>query len=264
MNKNITSNAILKLVLTLSVVFLIASCTQVDPGNRGVKVTMGSVSDEILPEGLHFHAPFVTYIENISIKNESKDIEMECYSFENQPIKFSTTVRYRVPPQSVLKIFKEYAGDFYKGIIEPKTKESMMSVVSLIKTEDVIKKRDKIKSDTLKILKEKIGDLVIIDDFIISNDTLPVELEKAVSEKMVQEQKALKAKYIKDEEITKNEIVLLNAKAQAEANRLITSSITSNLIQYEFVKKSDGKLPLVMGSGASTIIDLNLSRNRKE
>lgn len=49
--------------------------------------------------------------------------------------------------------------------------------------------------------------------------------------------------------------IILKAKAEAEANKLITNSITDRLIKYEKIKKWDGKLPTVSGSGA-TIVDL--------
>lgn len=253
----------IKILGLLSLMFLTA-CSQVDTGHRGVLVTFGKVSNEVLSEGLQWHMPIVTSLKQISIKNNSQKISLECYTEEKQPINFEVTVRYRIPAESARKILTEYQGDIYASLIEPQAKESMMGVVSIIKTEDVIKKRTEIKAKTLAILKEKVGSLVVIEDFIIDNDQLPKELEKAVSEKMVQEQKSLKTKFIKDEEITKNEIMILNAKAQANANSIVSASLTKELIQYEFVKKSDGKLPLVMGSGVNPIIDINSLSNKNK
>jgi len=43
---------------------------------------------------------------------------------------------------------------------------------------------------------------------------------------------------------------LINAKAQAESNRLLSASLTPTLVQYEAINKWDGKLPTV--SGANT------------
>lgn len=52
----------------------------------------------------------------------------------------------------------------------------------------------------------------------------------------------------------KAESILLEAKAQAETNRLLSQSITANLIEVKRIEKWDGKYPTVMGSG--TIMDM--------
>ena len=49
--------------------------------------------------------------------------------------------------------------------------------------------------------------------------------------------------------------LLAEAKAQAEANRILANSLSATLVEYERVKKWDGKLPTVTG-GASTILNL--------
>lgn len=247
----------IKQLLLLSFLIFTVACSQVDTGHRGAKVTNGKVSDEILSEGLYMYVPIFQGLKQVSIKTQSQKINLTCYTDEKTPITFDVTVLYKIPESSVRRVMVEITGDVYTSIIEPKAKESMMGVVSTIKTDDVIKKRGEIKEITLKLLKEKVGTLADIEDFIINNDQLPPELEKAVQEKMVQEQVALKAEYVKDEAKTKNEIIQMNATAQASANRTLTSSLTKELILYEFVKKSDGKLPLVMGSGMSTILNLS-------
>ena len=49
--------------------------------------------------------------------------------------------------------------------------------------------------------------------------------------------------------------ILATAEAQAKANQLIRESLTGSLIEYEKVKRWDGKLPMI-GGGGSTIVDL--------
>jgi regulator of protease activity HflC (stomatin/prohibitin superfamily) len=49
--------------------------------------------------------------------------------------------------------------------------------------------------------------------------------------------------------------ILLVAQAQAEANRLLSQSLTSNVIQWEATKKWDGIMPKVTG-GSIPMIDL--------
>jgi regulator of protease activity HflC (stomatin/prohibitin superfamily) len=46
---------------------------------------------------------------------------------------------------------------------------------------------------------------------------------------------------------------LINAKAQAESNHLLQSSITPTLVEYRKIEKWDGKLPTVSGGGTPLI-----------
>ena len=50
------------------------------------------------------------------------------------------------------------------------------------------------------------------------------------------------------------EAIRLRAIAEAEANRIVAQSISQNLIEYEKVKRWDGKLSQV--SGASALINM--------
>jgi hypothetical protein len=49
---------------------------------------------------------------------------------------------------------------------------------------------------------------------------------------------------------------VIRAKGQAEANRLLQSNLTEVMLQYEVVKKWDGKLPVYQGSGGNSIINV--------
>jgi regulator of protease activity HflC (stomatin/prohibitin superfamily) len=47
--------------------------------------------------------------------------------------------------------------------------------------------------------------------------------------------------------------ILTEAEAQAKANLLLSQSLTANLVQYEMMKRWDGKLPQVSSGGVPMI-----------
>jgi regulator of protease activity HflC (stomatin/prohibitin superfamily) len=55
----------------------------------------------------------------------------------------------------------------------------------------------------------------------------------------------------------KAQSILLEAKAQAEANKIVAESLTPELNQYKMTEKWDGKAPQVMGANTSMLMDLN-------
>lgn len=50
--------------------------------------------------------------------------------------------------------------------------------------------------------------------------------------------------------------ILLVAKAQAQANKILSQSLTSNLVAYKSIEKWDGALPYMNGGGAIPMINL--------
>ncbi|MGE4183313.1 MAG: SPFH domain-containing protein, partial [Limisphaerales bacterium] len=68
----------------LLVFFLVIAGSQmtavVEPGNRGVRVTLGRVSDAFEKEGLLIKPPFVTRIYQMSVRQQTVELKTECYS----------------------------------------------------------------------------------------------------------------------------------------------------------------------------------------
>ena len=60
--------------------------------------------------------------------------------------------------------------------------------------------------------------------------------------------------------ICDDEKALIKAKAQAEANHLLTQSLSNNLVQYKAIEKWNGVMPQVTGNN-TPFIDL---RSKKE
>ena len=72
-------------LLIFCVVVMASSGTYVvKPGFRGVEVTMGKVSSAFKPEGFGLRAPFITTIDQISIRQQTAEDKAECYSADLQ------------------------------------------------------------------------------------------------------------------------------------------------------------------------------------
>ena len=98
----------------------------------------------------------------------------------------------------------------------------------------------------------------------------PQSVIDAINAKNVMQQQALTAQ----NELQKNEFqargdsikaagrakaILAEAEAQARANRMLSESITSNLVQYRLIEKWNGQMPQVQG-GSTPLIQLPAPR----
>src|SRR5436853_2062705 len=106
----------------LAFVFIILASTStyvIKPGNRGVKVILGKVQAGFLPPGLGFKSPFVTRVVQVPIRQRTQPLQAECYSADLQQVNTHLQILYRVPEQSVVPIFQNYAGDPFDSLIAP-------------------------------------------------------------------------------------------------------------------------------------------------
>lgn len=238
----------------------------VPPGHRGVIVTLGKVSPVFAPEGLGFKAPFVSSVFNISAKQATRTVQADCYSSDLQQIRAELRVLYRVPENSIVKIFQEYSGDAFDSLIYPRVSEALKEVTALQSAEQIVKKREEIKTRALASAKSKVGDLLIIEDIVIQDVSLSKELETAIESKMVQEQEAAKAKFTQQKTEIEANTAIIRAKGEAEAIRIRGRALQDSpgLVQLQIVEKWNGISPLVVGGsgqGANILLPIGSSKN---
>jgi prohibitin 2 len=241
------------LILALLVAALFSSAYVVDPGHRGIIVTMGKVSAAASPEGFGFKAPFITTVIPVSVRQQTHSMKAECYSSDLQQITMDLKVLYRIPEGAVVSLFQDYAGDPFDNLIAPRVAEAVKEMTALQSAEAIVKKREDIKSKALEAARAKVGKLIIVEDIVIQNIALSKELEHAIEAKMVQEQEAAKSKFIQQKAETEANTAVIRAKGEAQSIEIRGRALKQApaLIQLQIVEKWDGKSPLVVGAGGA-------------
>ncbi len=271
--KIMRAQTIAKLIGVAIIIFVIVigastSTYVVQPGYRGIEVTLGKVSPVFKPEGFGLKSPFVTTIVPILIRQQTREVQAACYSADLQQVNMDLRVLYRVPEASVVKIYQGYAGDPFDSLVAPRVQEALKEVSALQSAEQIVKNREDIKNKALMSARQKVGDLLVIEDVVIQNIDLTKDLETAIEAKMVQEQEAAKAKFTQQKAQIEADTVVIKAKGDAESIRIRGEALkqTPAFIDLQIVEKWDGKAPLVVngGSGGSANILLPLSDLQKE
>lgn len=251
------AQTVAKLIGVAIIIFVIiigasTSTYVVQPGYRGVEVTLGKVSPVFKPEGFGMKSPFVTTIVPVLIRQKTGELNAPCYSSDLQQVTMAIKVLYRIPEASVVRIYQGYAGDPFDSLIAPRVQEALKEVTALQSAEQIVKNREEIKSKALASARLKVGDLLVIEDVVIQNIDLTKELETAIEAKMVQEQEAAKAKFTQQKAQIEADTVVIKAKGDAESIRIRGEALkqTPAFIDLQIVEKWDGKAPLVINSGA--------------
>jgi len=121
--------------------FIVVSATMtyvVEPGTRGIKVTLGKTTDQFLPEGFGFKTPFITTIVPVNVRQRTKAVLAECFSSDLQQVMVDLRVLYRVPEASVVQIYKQFAGDPFDSLIAPRVQEALKEVTALESAEQIV------------------------------------------------------------------------------------------------------------------------------
>ena len=250
-------------ILVFVVVVLASSATYiVQPGYRGVAVTLGKVSPQFKAEGFGFKQPFITAIHPMSVRQRTRPTPAECYSSDLQQVKMEVHILYRVPEQSVVKIFQEYAGEPFDNLIAPRVQEAIKEVAATMSAEMIVKKREEVKLRSLELARQKIGtNFLEVADLVLYNIALSPELEQAIEMKMVQEQEAAKAKFTQLKAEIEANTAIIRATGEAEAIQVRGQALRANptFIKLQIVQTWNGKSPLVVGAdgGANMLLSLD-------
>lgn len=249
-------NQLPKLIAAAILVFIVligisASSYVIEPGTRGLKVTLGKTAEDFLPEGFGLKAPFVTSIVVINVRQRTQGVRADCFSSDLQQVKIDLRVLFRVPESSVVQIYREFAGDPFDSLIAPRVQEAIKEVTALLTAEQIVKNREDIKNKTMLSAKQKIGAMLVVEDIVVRDITLSNELEKAIEAKMVAEQQANQARFTQIQTQVEAETAVISAKGEAEAIRVRGDALRQSpaFLRWKIVERWNGRSPMVVPAG---------------
>jgi prohibitin 2 len=225
-----------------------ASSYIIEPGTRGVKITLGKASDQFLPEGFGFRTPFITRIVPVVIQQRTVALRADCFSSDLQQVSVELRVLYRVPEASVVQIFREFAGDPFDSLIAPRVQEALKEVTAVLSAEQIVKGRDDVKAKAIVAARSKIGEMLTVEDIVIRDIDLSKELETAIEAKMVAEQEAARARFTQLQTQIEASTAVIRAEGEAKAIRVRGEALKLNpaYLRLQIVEKWNGKSPLVV------------------
>ncbi|MBR1739654.1 MAG: prohibitin family protein [Ruminococcus sp.] len=273
--KNTGTIAAIVVAVVILVAIVAFNCMTIVPaGCTGVVTTFGKVEETGLGEGLHFKIPFAQHIEIVSNKIQVYEAEADAVSKDLQSVNSTIAVNYRIRNESSADIYKNIGQDYQSVVLMPNVQESMKSVCAKYTAEQLITNRAQVGDEIKAELEARVYEYGIqIEKFNMVNFEFSEEFNKAIEEKQVAEQNLIKtrteqeqAKLIAQTDADKKIIaadaeaasIKTRAEAQAEANRVLTESLTDELLRYEMIEKWDGQLPKV-SSDANPLISFDMS-----
>lgn len=258
---------IIGLALSLGV---LVGCHTVEPGTSGVVTDWDGVQETPLPEGFHGINPFTDTVVNYPVKVQVYDAPASAMSKDMQLANTQVTVNYKIAHSDTPEMYQNVGmiDDIEHVLIRPKVQDTVKKYTAKYTAEKLIGDRDAVTSGIREELVVELAAVnITVTEVSLTNFEFAEEFQKAVERKQIAEQDAKTAKNeveIERAEAEKlvvraeaeGDAVLKKAQKQAEANKLLSDSLTPTLIKYETIQKWDGHQPKVVGD-SDLLISVN-------
>ena len=277
------------LLLSTLLATTVAACTKVPAGNVGVKVYLlggakGVDSEEVGPGRywLGFNQEmylFPTFTQNYvwtrdPAEGSRDDESISFQTVEGMTVNADVGISYAIQPDMVNIIFQKYRKgveeitDIYlrnmvrDALVTVTSSKPIESVYGAGKTQIISEVEDMVRSQVagLGINIERIywvGELRLPDNVSAALNSKIEATQRAQQRQNEVEEKKAEAQKLIEEARGLAESIRLKAEAEADANRLVSESLTDDLLRYEAIKKWEGSLPRFMGgSGPIPFVDV--------
>jgi regulator of protease activity HflC (stomatin/prohibitin superfamily) len=242
----------------------------------------GGTREETLSEGFHTKSPFDSVYK---ISTEVQTMTVKDLTTQTKDAQFLTTtldIKYKVNDSNAFIIFKQYKtlDKMSKVFIMPTTQRVLELVTVNYNIIDILgEKRSDVYSELQIALTEEFAKYGI-DFYAISIVDMDAgeALEKAITEEAVAKkavetaeqnlrkaeteakQKSVQAQAEQDAAIIQSETKLIQAEAERKANELLKQSLSSDILQKEWIDKWDGRMPTYYagsGDGMGVMLSVN-------
>lgn len=236
-------------ITTIAILLLLSlSTTIIKQGEVGVVSRFGRITGKEMNAGLNWKIPLVENVTRMDTKIKRADVNAEAGTKDLQTVNITIVLNYHILSSDASDIFSQLGDDdtLYEKVIFPAIQEVVKSTVSQYKAEELLTKRDEVKTVLDKKLSERLLTYwVQIDTVSLTDVRFSEEFNTAIEAKQVAEQLSQQAQYEVE-----------TAKAEAEKNAAQTEALTPEILQKMWIEKWDGKLPQVMSDDSNIMYQL--------
>ena len=254
--------------LVTAVIFFCAvaveSFTVISAGHTGVQVTLGEVNPMPLTEGVHFVNP-ISQVKDVDVRLQRAELKAANAGTKDlQVVHTDIVVNFRLDPNKVPHIYKEYGLNVDEKVLGPGINEAFKSVTGHYTSEELVTKRDLVSQEILQHLVAKMAPFnITVSNISLVNFGFSPEYQKAIEAKVIAVQQTAKAEQdlarIKVEAASR----VAQAKGEAEAIAIQAQAIQSNggqnYVQLQWIEKWNGALPSTVLNGSNGMM-LNMGK----
>ena len=256
-------SVIVFLLFGLTVMFSFASSIfyVIESTERAVifyKFGKGLDKENVIKPGFGIKAPW-NDIYKFDITDNLVEETIDVLDGSGLSINVDVTMNFHLSYDSVGEIYETYQFDFLRRLVRPVFRSTVRDVMGRYTAEEIYSTKraeveNLIQEEASEVLKQP-GNNIILKSLLIRSITLPAQIKGAIENKLQQEQEALAYQYRLEREKSEAERKRIEANGEANANRIINSSLTPALLKMRGIEattklaESPNSKVIVIGSG---------------
>ncbi|MBP6184215.1 MAG: prohibitin family protein [Saprospiraceae bacterium] len=257
-------NMVIRVALIVFGIILMLSLTggmflTIEAGERGVlfrRFAGGLDKETIYTPGFHVVAPWNSmYVYDVREKQTEE--KMDVLSSNGLNISVDITIRTNPNYSSIADLHEKFGKDYVNTLIRPEVRSSVRKIIGRFEPEELYaSRRDEvqhmIQTDLENALKRNYVELKAA---LIRDIQLPEKIRSAIERKLQQEQESEEYKYRLDKQKQESERMVIEARAKAEANNIVSASLNDRILKDKGIEatielsKSTNSKVIIIGSG---------------
>jgi regulator of protease activity HflC (stomatin/prohibitin superfamily) len=273
-------------LLIAALIIVTSTVGSVPAGHVGVTVTMGSVSPTVRREGVYIKLPFIQTVRIMEARTQKVEWTdannpITAASKDLQDVFILAVVTYHISPEKAPKIFQTIGLDYADKKVVPLTLNAIKTHTGKYNVAEILNNREKITNDVnTDVAAQLLANDIILENVSLVNIDFRPEYKQAIEQKQIAEKQVETQRYtlekqaleaqqqVKKAEADKQAMILeaeankqariLEGEGIEEFNRMVTQSITADLLKYKelqnqekAIEKWNGQYPSVVAGGES-------------
>ena len=222
------------------------------------KFGKGLDKENVIKPGFGIKAPW-NDIYKFDITDNLVEETIDVLDGSGLSINVDVTMNFHLSYDSVGEIYETYQFDFLRRLVRPVFRSTVRDVMGRYTAEEIYSTKraeveNLIQDEASEVLKQP-GNNIILKSLLIRSITLPAQIKGAIENKLQQEQEALAYQYRLEREKSEAERKRIEANGEANANKIINSSLTPALLKMRGIEattklsESPNSKVIVIGSG---------------
>ena len=240
----------------------------IPPGHKAVKFKRfagGIDKEKIYNQGFHVVMPWDDMIVYDVRINEAFE-KMDVLSKNGLSISIDLSFRYHPVPESIGYLHDEIGPAYAERILMPEIRSATREVIGKYLPEELYStKREAIQDEIFAMTDNAVKPKHInVDAILIRSVQLPEKLKAAIEQKLEEEQQAFQYEFRLEKERKEAERKIIEAQAKADANRILSASITDRILRdkgieatLELAQSPNSKVVIVGGGDEGLPLILN-------
>lgn len=215
----------------------------IQSGFVGVKKTFGKISPRPLEEGIHIIIPIVQSVEKLEVRTRAvefirdKQNPISALSKDGLPVEMDVAVLYRIDGRKAPRLLKEYGPDYEDKIIKQVVRTAVRDAIAQMESSIVYQERPKLQAQIKQEVSSQVAKRYInLEDVLIRDIRLPRSVVEAIEQKRRAYEEAQRMQFLLEREKLEAERKKVEAEGIAEANKIISGSLTREYLMWKFVE----------------------------